>query len=118
MKRLLVTCLIAIITSIGACSLRSADQAQAAEPEKTEKKTARSIPFHGKIDAVDSLAKSIKVGERTFLATSSTKFTKAGKPTSFDDAKVGEEVGGAYHENTDGKFELISMRIGPKPDSK
>ena len=32
-----------------------------------------------------------------------------------DDATVGEVVGGSYHGGEEGKLELMSLRIGPKP---
>jgi hypothetical protein len=47
--------------------------------------------------------------------TSETKIAKAGKPATLDDATVGEEVGGAYHQAEGGKMELMSLRIGAKP---
>jgi hypothetical protein len=67
---------------------------------------------------LDQAAKSIKVGERTFYVVAETKLTKAGKTATFEDAKVGEEVGGAYHEGAGGKPQLTSLRIGPKPEAK
>lgn len=118
MKRLLTICLIVTLTSLSSYAVRATDHPNAAEQEKSEGKTAKSIPFHGKIEALDKSAKSLKVGERTFLITSSTKLTKAGKPVTLDDANVGDEVGGAYREGTTGKLELVSLRIGPKPAKK
>ena len=57
----------------------------------------------------------ITVGERKFFATSTTKIMKAGKPAILTDALAGDEVGGAYRDVGNGKLELISLRIGPKP---
>lgn len=96
------------------------------EGKKDENSTAATVkekkkdtaPFHGKIDAVDMTAKTIKVGERTFQVTSSTKITKAGKPATLDEATVGEEAGGYYKKTEDGKLELLSLRIGPKPEKE
>jgi hypothetical protein len=50
--------------------------------------------------------------------TSTTKITKAGKLAMLEDATAGEEVGGAYHEGESGKLELMSLRIGPKPEKE
>ena len=89
-----------------------------AAAEKAEKAPNKQgfIPFHGKIDAVDKTAKTIKVGTRTLQVTSETKMKKAGQPTTLDAANVGEEVGGNYKKADDGKLLLQSLRIGPKPE--
>ena len=75
------------------------------------------MPFHGKITAVDVATKVITVGERKFQVTSDTRLMKAGKPATFGDATVGEDVGGAYRE-VGGTMTLTSLRIGPKPEGK
>jgi hypothetical protein len=85
-----------------------------AAPAKQKKRD--TAPFRGKIDAVDKTAKTIKVGERTFQVTSTTRIMKAGKPATLDDATVGEEVGGQYKKTEDGKLELVTLRIGPRPE--
>ena len=119
MKKLLVICLIGIISSLGTHALKAADhKPNAAEKDSGKKAGPKHVPFHGTIDSIDKDAKTIKVGERTFVATAETKFTKGGKSAAFDDAKVGEEVGGTYHEATAGKLMLMSLRIGPKPAEK
>jgi len=74
------------------------------------------LPFKGTVDAVDKSAMTIKVGERTFQVTSGTMIIKAGKPATFDDAKTGEECGGSYKKTSGDKLELLSLRLGPKPD--
>ena len=33
-----------------------------------------------------------------------------------DDAAVGEDVGGQYREDSDKKLNVVSLRIGPRPD--
>jgi hypothetical protein len=74
----------------------------------------RVLPFHGKIKAVDNSAKTISVGEMTLQVTSESKILKTGKPATFQDAAVGDNVAGSYRKNTDGKMDVISLRIGPK----
>lgn len=103
MKKLIVPMLVAAIAASTAFSAFAAD-------------AARPIPFRGKIAAVDKQAKTVKVGERTFHLTAESKLTKAGKPATLDDAKVGEEVGGQYKE-VDKKLNVVSLRIGPRPDA-
>lgn len=84
----------------------------------TSEKSNRAMVFRGKIDAVDKTAKSIKVGERVFSITSETKFTKAGKPATFGDAVVGEEIAGTYRIAETGALNASSLRFGPKPEAK
>src|ERR1700756_312715 len=57
---------------------------------KTENKS-KGGPFHGKLVAVDKVAKTITVGKRTFLITSETKIKKGGKPATLEGGVVGEE---------------------------
>ena len=87
-----------------------------ADAEK--KPTPRTVPFRGKIDMLDKAAKSFKVGTRTFQVVSETKIMKAGKPALIEDAAVGDEVGGAYREGEGGKLEVVSLRLGPKPEKE
>lgn len=83
-----------------------------APPVEKKEKSARPLPFHGKIKAVDKKAKTVTVGSRTFNFTPDTKFLQG----SMDTAKVGEEVGGSYWKAADGTLTLNSIRIGPKKD--
>jgi hypothetical protein len=75
-----------------------------------------TIPFHGKLKAVDHTAKTISVGETTIQVTSETKITKAGKPATLADGVVGEDVSGAYKKSEEGKVTALSVRFGPKPE--
>ena len=92
----------------------------------TQNKTNHSVgatkpshtPFHGKVDAVDTVAKTIKVGERTFVVTSETRIKKDGNPAVFDDIKVGDNVGGAFRKADDGKLELLTLNAGVKADGE
>ncbi|HEY9174791.1 MAG TPA: DUF5666 domain-containing protein [Verrucomicrobiae bacterium] len=85
--------------------------------EKAEKAgKPQALPLGGKISAVDKTAKTITVRERTFQITSETRISKAGKPATFDDAVVGEEVGISYVKADDGKLTAQSVRIGPRPE--
>jgi len=88
-------------------------------PEKkvtTEKKASKkSLPFHGKIKAIDKTAKTITVGTEVIQITSETIITKAGKPAALVDAAEGDEVSGAYHKDAAGKLNAVSVRFGAKP---
>ena len=94
--------------------------AAAAEGKKAAPK---GVPGHGKLTAVDANAKTITIGGkdkyRSFNVTSQTRIVKDGKASTLADAKAGDEVGIYYaSEEKDGKHDLISLRIGPKPEGK
>jgi colicin import membrane protein len=94
---------------------KAATEKQAAT--KTEKK-ASAGPFHGKLAALDKMAKTITVGKRTFLITSETKMFKAGKPATLDDGVVEEEVSGYVKPNDEGKLVATKVTFGPKTTAK
>lgn len=93
----------------------SAKKEAPAKGSATKPKDAR-VPFKGSVGSVDRTAMTIKVGERTFQVTSTTRIIKAGKPATFADATVGEECAGSYKKTADDKLELLSLRLGPKAD--
>lgn len=106
-------------TNAAAASTTATKPAKKEAPAKgsaTKPKDARAVPFKGSVGAVDRTAMTIKVGERTFQVTSSTRILKAGKPATFSDATVGEECAGSYKKTADDKLELLSLRIGAKAD--
>ena len=80
-------------------------------------KKPRSIPYHGKIGAVDAAAKTFTVGSRTFRITSETTITKSGSPAGINDIVVGEEVRGSYWKHDDGSLDARSVKLGPKEAS-
>jgi len=90
----------------------------AAEKKDTSEKKAVAGPFHGKLAALDKSAKTITVGKRTFQVTSETKIHKAGKPATFEEGVVGEEVSGYIKPTDDGKLVATTVNFGPKADTK
>lgn len=88
-----------------------------AKPGEKKETAVRALPFRGKIAAVDKQANTIKVGERTFQIAPDTRIMKAGKPATITEANVGEDVGGSFREGADKKLNLVSLRIGAKPES-
>ena len=84
---------------------------------KAEKKTG-AIPFNGKVAVIDKKARTFKVGERTFIVTPETRMTRNGQPAQFDDAAVGDEVGGNYKVGEGGKLEIQTVRFGPRPEAE
>ncbi|HLP76400.1 MAG TPA: hypothetical protein VK327_05715 [Candidatus Paceibacterota bacterium] len=112
-------CLLAAALVAGPATLNAQETNKHAEKKVTREKAGKSgvVPFHGKLKAVDKTAKTVTFGETTVQVTSETKITKDGKPATFDDAVVGENVGGAYKKGDDGKLNAVSLRIGAKPET-
>lgn len=122
MKKLFSIALLGAFTAYLPMALLAADKPDEAPPAKTEKK-ARSTPFNGKVSAVDKAAKTVtlegKEKVRVFQITSETKIHKDKKPATLDDVMVGDRVGGAYRETSEGKMELVTLNTGlPQPKGK
>ena len=112
-------------------ALRAQDATNAPAAEKkapVEKKTTKkaagkkatpaSLPFHGKVKAIDNNAKTLSVGTETFQITSETKISKSGKPATLSDGADGDEVSGSYHKDAEGKLDATSVRFGAKPTAE
>jgi hypothetical protein len=91
---------------------------EAEKKEAPAKKKSDTLPFNGKVGAIDKTAKIITVGERKFQVTSETRITKAGTPATLDSGVVGEEIAGSYRKADDGKLNLVSVRFGPRPEGE
>jgi hypothetical protein len=81
-------------------------------PAKPAKHKHAGMPFHGKLDAVDTTAMTLTVGSRTFSVTSKTKITKDGQPAELSDGVLGQPVSGFYHTNEDGGLAATSIHFG------
>src|SRR5690349_11243559 len=114
MKAQLHSTIVGLCILLGGYHVMANERPSAAEGDK-KPATTRSMPFRGKIDGLDKSARTIKVGARQFQVVDATKIMKAGKPSTLEEAAVGEEVGGAYREADGGKLELVSLRLGAKP---
>lgn len=112
--KIIALCALTAVAAVTNLSLRADDKTANAETKKD-----RPIPFSGEINEIDKAAKTINIGKvkkKTIHITSQTKITPAGK--TFDDAKVGDKVGGSYRETAPGKMEAVSLRIGPKVEGE
>ena len=107
MKKIIVLLLVAASAAISTFSTSAADS-----PAEKKDAPARATPLRGKLDAVDKQAKTFKINERTFHISSDTKIAKDGKPATFDDAAVGQDVTGSYREGADKKLNVVLLRIG------
>lgn len=124
MKILTIRCF--ILAGIAISLAASPVYAQNADKEPAAKKGGAQIdsvaaekpskggPFHGKLAAMDKVAKTITVGKRTFQITSTTKIKKSGKPATLEDGVVGETVSGYVKPSTDGKLTATTINFGPK----
>ncbi|HWN94611.1 MAG TPA: hypothetical protein VNT99_06245 [Methylomirabilota bacterium] len=108
MKKVIVPLLIAAFVAAITLPATAADDAKPAQ--------ARAIPLRGKVDSIDKQAKTFKINERTFHITAETRIMKAAKPATFDDVAVGEDVAGNYREGADKKLNVVSLRVGPRPE--
>src|SRR5262245_15867431 len=79
-----------------------------------------TMPFHGKLEGMDKVEKTITVKAKekdrtwTIQVTSHTKLSKEGKPATLADAVVGEDVAGSAREVSAGKYEAVSVRFAVK----
>lgn len=121
-----LTILAITLATISGVSLRAnaqitnkapADKTTASQGDKSGKagKPAKGGPFHGKLAAVDKVAKTITVGKRTFQITSETKIKKNGKPATLEDGVVGETVSGYIKPGGEGKLMATTINFGQKP---
>ena len=85
---------------------QEADSAAASESQ-TKRQT---LPFHGKLKEIDSEARTVVVGSRTFKLNEQTKYLQG----SLEEAKIGEKVGGSYWKEQDGTLMVNSIRFGEK----
>ena len=110
MKQLLLVTIVAAFAAVGTLPTAAADA-----PAEKKEAAPRSTPLRGKIDSIDKQAKTFKINERIFQITSETKIEKEGKPATFEDATVGQNVTGSYRESTDKKLNVVLLRIGGRP---
>jgi hypothetical protein len=86
------------------------------------KQSARLIPFHGMVSAVDQSAKTFTIAgkekSRVFKVTNKTTVTKGGNAATMKDIAENEEVSGSYWKNADGSLEAKTVKIGPMKEKK
>jgi hypothetical protein len=100
---------------------RAQDSNAPASPNQTapaKPKKHSNPPFHGKLSAVDTNAKTLTVGTLTLQVTPDTKITKDGQPAVLADGVVGEQVRGSYKKTDDGKLNAVTVHFGVKSGEK
>jgi hypothetical protein len=70
------------------------------------------LGFHGKLAAVDQVAKTITVGTRTFQITSETRIFKDGKPAILEEGVIDEPVSGGYKKVDQNKLVATKVSFG------
>ena len=82
----------------------------------------KRFPFNGKLHSIDMKAMSItltgKTKNRTPPLMKNAKILKDDKAAGLNDAVPGDVVAGLVVRHPDGREEIQSLRIGPKPDKK
>jgi len=91
-------------------SMQSAASSDTAPAKPAKHK--HGLPFHGKLDEVDTNAMTLTVGSRTFDINSKTKITKDGQPAILSDGVIGQPVSGYYHTNEEGDLEATTIHFG------
>jgi hypothetical protein len=86
------------------------------------KQSARPIPFHGMVSAVDQKAKTFTISgkeeSRAFRVTDKTIMTRGANPATMKDIVENEEVSGSYRKNADGSLEAKTVKLGPMEKAK
>ncbi len=121
--RITALSLVAIVMLAAPAALRAAESTyapaggqEAASKHKRPEHT--TVPFHGKLTAVNTNAMTITVGDRTFEITSETKITKDNVPANLADGVLGEMVGGAFRKGADGKLTATMIHFAVAPGRK
>ena len=100
---------------------RAQDNNAPASPNQTapaKPKKHSNPPFHGKLSAVDTNAKTLTVSTLTLQVTPDTKITKDGQPATLSDGVVGQPVSGSYKKTDDGKLNAVTVHFGVKSGEK
>jgi hypothetical protein len=102
-----------------ASPLASLETTTAVSPAK---QSARPIPFHGMVSAVDRKAKTFTISgkekSRAFKVTDKTVVTKGANAATMKDIVENEEVSGSYWKNADSSLEAKTVKLGPMSSAK
>jgi hypothetical protein len=102
-----------LLGAIAAVGLTPAQADQNAAPTLTQEKPDKETQkFQGKVDSVDTAAKTLTVDGKLIYTTDATKLTKAGKTIKLDQIMAGDEVNGTTRQTFDGKTEAVMVKVG------
>lgn len=120
---------VTLVGLLAAMAMGMPARSWAQDPPKKNAKTAakpaappkaKTTSFTGKLAAADKVAKTLTLDEkakRVLDVTSETIITKNGKPATFDDAVLGEEIHGTFKKTEDGKLIAVTVNYGAKSTS-
>lgn len=122
----LITACIAALACCAPVAAFAASPSPSPSPAKETtapaEKTARAIPFHGTISAVDQTAKTFTIAgkekSRVFKVTDKTVVTKNGAAATMTDIVANENVSGSYWKAADGSLEAKTVKLGPKEEKE
>jgi hypothetical protein len=104
----LVLVLATAVLGVNPVLARIADPAPAADAKPDK------LKFQGKVEAVDTEAKTLKVDGKLIYITDTTQFSKAGKAIKFEEIAAGEQVHGTLNQTADGKSEALTVMVTGK----
>jgi len=112
--------LAAALAALPALSRAEGTNAAAASGQALQPRLRKldTLPFHGKLSAVDTNAATLTTGEMVIHVGSDTKITKDGKPATLADGVVGETVAGACLKAADGKLNATVVHLGAKAENR
>ena len=118
MKNLFSKLLAIAVVLSGLLSISPCAQAQSTNKVAKDGSAQKlAHPFHGKLAAVDKVAKTITIGKSVYHVTSETKIKKGDKPAILEDGVVGEPVSGFAKPMEGGKMFASSVNFGPKAEN-
>ena len=80
-------------------------------PRTLQDAPGKAQPFHGKVEAVDTAAKTMTVDGKLIYIADTTKLSSEGKAIMLSDIKTGDEVTGSTRQTFDGKTEAIMVKV-------
>jgi hypothetical protein len=72
------------------------------------------IPFHGKLNAINTNAQTITINNQVIQITTNTIITRMGKRTKLAEGAPGDVVAGSLRKEADGKLNAIDLRFAPR----
>lgn len=114
-----VTVLLSPVGSVLAAKPAPSPAPTASAAAKSSPAKSRAVAFHGPIDSVDKVAKTVTIGKkklREIHITAQTKLLKGdGKtPATWNDLVKGAEARGSYKKSEKGELEAVTFKVGPK----
>src|SRR5262245_37251562 len=83
-------------------------------PRALQDAPGKAQPFHGKVESVDTAAKTLTVDGKLIYIADTTKLSSEGKAIMLSDIKTGDEVTGTTRQTFDGKTEAIMVKVTPE----